>query len=355
MFPAINCCAGDLQTWVEGEPVKGKPAKPSRAAALQLLQQLAAQHCQGACASENPSNAGVPNHTAAAPYPQDAVTAVNPQSVVSQPKVDIADDSQLVQPHLQPAVDQAIGDAVSESEAEISGGVESDPEAEINLRGAVATDEEDDRQGPGALAGHVTASAEGQEHQALPGESSHAADSEADLSSELALPPGCASASELTGVAQKQPRHVSLSKVMQQQRQRMSKSQRKASSQPNVVLALTEAQQQQWEPEDSQTCNTSETITTAVVHECSSMPAQRHTASLDAQLTSGQDRLYPQPTMHCTGQLVSEEDEENEAEPPSKANGQHEHQLWQNLAEALQDKQSCQRLAQMTVTLLGRM
>lgn len=30
----------NLQTWVEGEPVKGKPAKPSRATALQLLQQL---------------------------------------------------------------------------------------------------------------------------------------------------------------------------------------------------------------------------------------------------------------------------------------------------------------------------
>ena len=353
VFPAIKCCAGDLQTWVEGKPVKGKPAKPSRAAALQLLQQLATQHCQGACIIENP--AALPSHTAAAPYSQDAGAAVSPQSVVSQPEVDIAIDSQTVQPRPQPAVDRALSDAESESEAEVSGGVESDSEAEINLRGAVASDEEDDKQGPGALAGPVTASAEGLEDQASPGESWHAADPEADLSSERALPPDCASASELTGVAGKQPHHASLSKVMQQQRQRMSKSQRKTSSQPEVVLALTKTQQQQWQPEGSQTCNTSENPPAAVVHECSSMSAQTDTAVLDAQPTSGHDRLHAQLSVHCTGQLVSEEDEEDEAGPSSKANGQDEHQLWQNLAEALQDEQSCQKLAQMTVTLLGRM
>ena len=114
---------------------------------------------------------------------------------------------------------------------------------------------------------------------------------------------------------------------MRQQRRRVSMSQRKANSQPGVVLALTEAQQQQRQQEHSQPCNTGMAPTTG--------------------------RLCAQLGVHCVSQLVSKEDEADAAGPTGK--GQDEHQLWQNLAEALQDKQSCRKLAQLTVTLLGRM
>lgn len=350
---------GDLQTWVEGEPVKGKsakPAKPSRAAALQLLQQLASQHCRRACTSENTTDAAVPGNTAAPPCIPDAGAAVRYLSLDSQPEMDIADDCQLVQPQLPPAVDLVNGETESGSEAEISNGIESDSEADINLRGGVASDEEDDKQGPGALAGPLTASAEGQGDQALPAESSHAAaaDSEADLSLQSTLAPDCAPASVPTGVAGKLPHHVSLSKVIQQQRRRMSRSQRRASSHPHVALALTEAQQQQWQQEGSQPCNTGMAPITAAMHDSSSMSGQTKTAVSTAQPASGQGRPCAELGVHCTGELVlSKEDEEDDAAPSGR--GQDEHQLWQNLAEVLQDKQSSQKLAQLTVTLLGCM
>ena len=351
---AFSGCADHLQTWVEGVPVKGisgKPAKPSRAAALQILQQLASQHCQRACPSKESADAAVPSHTAVAPFSQDAESAVNPQTLDSQPEVALADDSHLVQPQLLPALDTTLGDVQSKSAAQLSGGVsqsESDSEAELNLRGRVASDEEDDRQGPGAPAGPVAASGEGHADQALLDESSHAAAPEADLSSESALARELVPAGVLTGIAGQQPHHASLSKVMRQQQRRMLRSRRHASSQPDVVLVLTEAQQQRWQPEDGLTCNISEAPTRAE-HDFSMTSAR---TVQDAQLATGQDRLYAQRNEQSTGQR---EDEQDEAGPSSRANGQDEHQLWQNLAEALQDKQSCQKLAQLTVMLLGRM
>ena len=349
-----------MQTWVEGIPVKGKsarPAKPSRAAALQILQQLASQHCQSECPSEKSADAAVPGNTAAACCTQDAAAAVNLSNLDSQTEFDIAGDSQLVQPQQLPALKMAHGEIESESEAEVSGGVESDSEAGLNLRGRVASDEEDDRQGPEALAGLVIASADGQADPAPPGEYSHAEESEADLSSAPAVALDSVPTRTLIGIADKQPHLVSLSKLIRQQRRRMLRSQRQASSQSDTLLALTEAQQHQWQPEDSLTSTTSEIPSKAAVFECSSISAQTHTPVLGAQLASGQGRLHAQRNEHYAGQLVSGVVEEEEDGPgsSSKANGQDEHPLWQNLAEALQDKQRCQKLAHLTVTLLSRM
>lgn len=356
---AVSHVVDNLQTWVEGEPVKGKsakPAKPSKSAALQLLQQLAFQHCQGACTSEDGADAAVSSNANATLYGPGTGPAVSPQSLSSQTTADTFDDSQLVQPQPQPAVDMPLDGSDLNSEAEVTSGVESDSEAEISLRGRVALDEEDDRQGPGPLAEPDIPSAEAQGSQALPVEASHTAGSEPDDITEAAeLAPDCALANTRRDTADRPRPQPPMSRVMQQQRRRVLRSQCKASSQPEVVLALTEAQQQQWQQESNPTCGTGTAPSTAVMHECSSSPVQTHAAVSDAQPISDQGWLNAQLDEQSVSQAVSGEGEQIGAGPSGRAQGQYEHQLWQNLAQALQEKQKGQKLAQQTVTLLGRM
>lgn len=356
---AVSWGLGNLQTWIEGEPVQGKsakPAKPSKSAALQLLQQLASQHCQGACTSKDAADAAVSSNATAALYNQEAKLAACFHSVSSQPDMGTADDPQLVQPQPQPAVDTPSGSNKLEAEAELTSGIESDSEAEISLRGRVASDEEDDRQGPGPLAGPATSSAEAQGGQALSMQAPHTAGSEPDEATQAAeVTPDCALANVPRDTADKPHHQPSLSRVMQQQRRHVFRSQRKASSQPEVLLALTEAQQQQWQQEDNPTCGAGTAPSMAIMHECSSVSLPAVSAVSDAQPTAEQGRLNAQLDEQTVTQAMSEEGEQGGAGPSDRAQGQDEHQLWQNLAEALQDMQKSQKLAQQTVTLLGRM
>ena len=333
-----------------------KPAKPSKSAALQLLQQLASQHCQGACTSETAANAAVSSNVTAALYIQDTGPAVTSQSLSPQLEMGTADDSYLMQPRPQP-FDMPLSGTEVESEADVASGSESvDSEAETSLRGRVASDEEDDRQGPGPLAGPGTSSAEAEGSQALSLEAPHTAGSEPDEATQAAeVASDSALDNMLRGTAGKPRHHPPMSRAMQQQRRRVERSQRKASSQPEVVLALTEAQQQQCQQQDNPTCGRGMVPSTADMHEGSSMSLPTLSAVSDAQPTSEQGRLNTQLDEQSSSQAVSEEGEQGGAGPSGRAQGQDEHQLWQNLAEALQDKQKGQKLAQQTVTLLGRM
>lgn len=329
-----------------------KPAKPSKAAALQLLQQLASQHCQGACTIEGAATAVTSsNATAALSEPP-----VSSQSPSSQTNTDTADDSQLMQPQPLSACDVPLNGSDGNSEAEVTSGVESDSEAEISLRGRVASDEEDDRQGPGPLTGPVTSAAVAEGSQALSLEAPHPAGSEPDAATQAAeVASDSALANMLRGTAGKPRHHPPMSRAVQWQRRRVVRSQRKASSQPEVVLALTEAQQQQWRQEESPTCGTGTAPSPADMHESSSSSALTQTAVSDVRRISEEGRLSAQLDEHPVRQAVSDEGEQGGAGPSGRAQGQDEHQLWQNLAEALQDKQKGQKLAQQTVTLLGRM
>ena len=316
-----------------------KPAKPSKAAALQLLQQLAAHHCQSACADDDSASAAV----AAALLSQDAGSAVSTRSLSSEPEVDTPADSQLMRPQPELTLDMALSSIQSHSEAE------------VGPRGRIAPDEEDERQGPAALAGPIRASSEDQEEQTLAIKSAHAAEFVSE--SELALASDCATASMLGsdassgGVADKQLHQPSLSKVIKRQRRRMSSSQRRGSTKSDVVLALTDAQRQQWRQADGPTCNIS-TATNTVMGEYSSMSVQTIADALKAS-TADRHKLYATHDEQSSSQDVSMRDEVDQVQP--SGSGQDEQQLWQNLAEALQDKQACQKLAQLTVTLLARM
>lgn len=345
-----DTCVGLLQTWVEGVPVKGKsakPAKPSKAAALQLLQQLASQHKQSAYANDNAGSAiAVPSSAAAALLPEDAEAVASTQSLSSEPEVSMADGSQLRQS--QPQLPQAFDMALSS--------IESDSEAEITPVGRIASNEEDDRQGPGALADYVKAPAKDQGRQGLAMQSFYPADSQAEEASHAALASEGAAAAMLETPASlgrtadsKQLYQPTLTEVMQHQRRRMSRSQHKGSTPPDVLLALTEAQQQHWKEEDGHICSASTVPGTA---ECSSMSTHVDNRAADVAVAD-HHRVCAQLDERSSSQTVLESDLADEVGPSGRE--PFDRQLWQNLAEALQDRHACQKLAQLTVTLLARM
>ncbi|KAL3146569.1 hypothetical protein ABBQ32_000809 [Trebouxia sp. C0010 RCD-2024] len=343
-----DTCVFGLQTWVEGVPVKGKsakPAKPSKAAALQLLQQLASQHNQSACPDGIPAGAVVESSiTASACLGEDAEPAASTQSFSSEPEV--SDGSQLRQS--QPQLPQAFDMALSS--------IESDSEAEVSPEGRIASDEEDDRQGPEVLANSVKAPAEDAERQGAAMKSSYTADLQAEEASHAALASDGAAAAMLETTAflgrtadNKQLYQPTLTEVMLNQRRRMSRFGHQKSSLPDILLALTLAQQQHCKEGDGNICSASTMPGTA---ECSSMSTHVDTGAADVA-AADHHRMCAQLDEHSSSQTVLKRDPADEVGPSGRGLG--DFQLWQNLAEALQDKQACQKLAQLTVTLLARM
>lgn len=276
---------------------------------------------------------------------EDAGPAAVAQSVTPEPELSMADESRLVQP--QPQGSQARDIALNSDE--------SDSEAEISPEGGITSDEADDRQGPGAAANPVTASAEDQERQTLAAVSSYIADSEAEGASGVAITPDGAleTLAVFGSVADdEQLHHPTLTAFMQHQRRRISGSQHKGSGPSGDVLALTAAQQQHWKEVDCATCDTGTLPSTTVMPKCSGMSTHINTVAADAD-AADHHRLCAQLDEHPSSQTVVERGQANEA--GSSGTGRDDPQLWQNLAEALQDRQACQKLAQLTVTLLARM
>ena len=337
-----------VQTWVEGVPVKAKsakPAKPTKAAALQILRQLALQHCTAA-------------QTDVFTMPQPADSALDSSEMSSQPNSDQAHLSGKVQPELiqcELALTQ-LDDAASNS-------IQSDTAAEADLRGGIAVDADDDGQAPAAVSADCVLfpaedcsaedAAEASSSVSSSSVSSSCVSSLAKVEAQAALavaPDGTAiTDGPAMRSSSRQRRPQSLSRLIQQQRRRMSQSQSLAASQPDVVLALTDAQQQQLQLESAK-------------HTCSS-----HNAS-DAAATDDFDSVTSPSAAPCQ-QEVSQQ---SAADSQMQADGQRssrdqalvkesvieapgEEKLWQKVTEALQDVQASHKLAHLTVTLLARM
>lgn len=342
-----------MQTWVEGEPVKGnpvKPLKPTKAAALELLQQLALEHRQPATDSSS-------------------VSELHQDEPISSEIPSVADRDGLTQPAASVSTD-------------------SDSEAGASPRGGIAADKEDDRQAP-----EVAEPSSGQTLEpatADPETSNRPSGSLADKAAEDEQPGDSAadsaqiscsfeSGQQFTAQSELQRRgqHVclakpSLAKVIQQQRRRLLRSSLQAGSEPQVSLAVTEGQQKELHQQMSEAAG-------------SNLQSNTHAASEEAQAASGQAQAV-------SGQMIDDSDVQScgvpeQSQPMQLLHGnqfsqqqldeiqfsqqltqstsassqvlsqQQEGQdmLWQELGSCLQDKQSAQKLAGLTVTLLARL
>ncbi|DBA85673.1 TPA: hypothetical protein ACH3X1_005247 [Trebouxia sp. C0004] len=323
------------QTWVEGEPVVGKavkPLKPTKVAALQLLQHLATEHDHytiPTAAVEYPAQSGQPMQPGAAD--QMGITALL---------------AQLPQP-------AATGSTPTSAE--------SDAEAEVTPSGGIAAAEEDDRQAPcspsepsldDALASLATR---------------QATDSLPDTAQPLQQETGPATACFNPELDQQESRGTSkwcqsdyrsstrpsLATVIQQQRRQLSRSSRQPQSEPLVVLALTEAQQQQLQQDNNRVAEHQ--------HQDTAEPAIAH---LHTDLLTNAEQELVQSTDNGRGisagalstsdSLVESHCERPELETAADEDSSHS-LLWQRLAECLQEKKVAQKLAGLTVTLLARM
>ncbi|KAA6421586.1 MAG: hypothetical protein FRX49_08530 [Trebouxia sp. A1-2] len=279
------------QTWVEGEPVGGqaaKPLKPTKAAALQLLQQLAREHaCYTipAAAVEVPMRSGQPMQPGAA----DQMGTIALQAQLPQPAATC----------LTPV------------------SAESDAEVEVTPSSGIAAAEEDDRQAPCSPS-----------EPALD-------DALASLASRLLTRP-------------------SLATVIQQQRRQLSTSRRQPQSEPVVVLALTEAQQQQlqqditaaeiqhWDIAEPAAAQLYSDVLTSANEEQELAQSAGNQMSISAGAPSTSDSLVHSRCEQSGLEIAADEDRSHSL-------------LWQRLADCLQEKQAAQKLTGLTVTLLARM
>ena len=344
-----------MQTWVEGVPVKGKtvmPAKPTKAAALQVLQQLASEHCSAAQELDNAgtlkiSTTGNSKKDLAVTQPADA--AVGSKYSTTGLSLQEAGQPELVLPGLS---------ADQRSDAALNS-MEPDSDAEECFRGGVADEEEDDSQAPEVLVGLDNATAGQHPDQNLMAQSAFGDTGKACIAGTAATSIPAAKQKMVSSnapdrAAKGQSRQMPLSKVIQQQRRRMSKSNIKVNGQLDVVLALTNAQQQQMQQEAEQQIFKGAAMGTASTDGCSLLAQQTGIAASPVQQTDPQT-MNKQLEFADQQPLNDQRAEHGIGEEGSSDMEQHEQQLWQNLAQALQDQQSSQKLAQLTVTLLARM
>ena len=320
---------------MEGEPVRGKavkPLKPTKAAALQLLQQLASEY----------------NH-----YTIPAA-AVESQMQSGQPMQPGAAD-QMGTPALQAQLPQPAATGSTPISAE------SDAEAEVTPSGGIAAAEEDDRQAPcspsepvldDALASLGTRQAT----DSLP-------DTAQPLQQEMAPVAACVSPDTDQDISRGTSKRFqgdysssnrpSLATVIQQQRRQLSRSSRQPQSEPEVELALTEAQQQQLQQDnntaaESQHQDTAEPaaarLYSGVLTDAEQELAQSadNGMSISAGAPSTFDTLLHSHRERFGLEVVADEDSSHSL-------------LWQRLAECLQEKQAAQKLAGLTVNLLAGM
>ncbi len=319
---------------MEGEPVKGKavkPLKPTKAAALQLLRQLASEH---------------DHYTIHA-------AAVESQMQSGQPMQPGAGD-QMGTPALQAQLPQPAATGLTPTSAE------SDVEAEVTLSGGIAAAEEDDRQAPcspsepvlDALASLGTRQAT----DSLP-------DTAQPLQQEAAPGNACVNLefgqNESRGTSKqcqsdyRSSTRPSLATVIQQQRRQLSRSSWQPQSEPVVELALTEAQQQQLQQDNN----------TAAEHQHRDK-AEPAAAQLYSDVLTDAEQELAQSTDNgmsisagapsTSDSLVQSHCERSGLEIAADEDNSHS-LLWQRLAECLQEKQAAQKLAGLTVTLLARM
>ena len=318
---------------MEGEPVRGKavkPLKPTKAAALQLLQQLASEH---------------DHYTILA-------AAVESQMQLGQLLQPGAAD-QMGSPALQAQLPQP----AATGSAPIS--AESDDEAEVTPSGGIAAAEEDDRQAPcspsepvldDALASLGTRQA----IDSLP-------DTAQPLQQETAPATACVSPNIDQDISRGTSKRCqgdysssnrpSLGKVIQQQRRQLSISSRQPQSEPVVELALTEAQQQQLQQDNNtaaESWDTAEPATAQLYCGILTHAEQELAQSADngMSISAGAPSTSDSHMQsHC--ERVGLESEADEDSSHSL--------LWQRLAKCLQEKQAAQKLAGLTMTLLARM
>lgn len=321
---------------MEGEPVGGqaaKPLKPTKAAALQLLQQLAREHaCYTipAAAVEVPMRSGQPMQPGAA----DQMGTIALQAQLPQPAATC----------LTPV------------------SAESDAEVEVTPSSGIAAAEEDDRQAPcspsePALDDALASLASRSATDSLP-------DTSQPLQQETAPAAACVSPDVTQNVSRGTSKQCqsdcrlltrpSLATVIQQQRRQLSTSRRQPQSEPVVVLALTEAQQQQlqqditaaeiqhWDIAEPAAAQLYSDVLTSANEEQELAQSAGNQMSISAGAPSTSDSLVHSRCEQSGLEIAADEDRSHSL-------------LWQRLADCLQEKQAAQKLTGLTVTLLARM
>jgi hypothetical protein len=318
---------------VEGEPVKGKavkPLKPTKAAALQLLQQLAREHGHytiQAAAVEMPVQSSQPMQPGAA----DQMSTPALQAQLPQPA---ATDSTPIS-------------------------AESDAEAEVTPSGGIAAAEEDDRQAPCSpsepvLGGVLVSLGSRQATDSLPETAQplqqEAAPATACINLEVDLQEARGTSEQCQSDYRSSTR-PSLATIIQQQRRQLSRSSWQPQSEPEVVLALTEAQQQQLQQDKNTAAESWDAAKPVTAHLHSGILTNAE-QELAQSTDNGMSISARAPS--TSGSLVQSHCEQSGLEIAADKDSSHG-LLWQRLAECLQEKQAAQKLAGLTVTLLARM
>ncbi len=309
-----------------------KPLKPTKAAALQLLQQLAREHG---------------HYTIQA-------AAVECQMQSSQPMQPGAADQMDT-----PALPAQLPQPAATGSTLIS--ADSDAEAEVTPRGGIAAAEEDDRQAPCSpcepvLGGVLVSLGSRQATDSLP-------DIAQSLQQGTAPATACVSLDSDQDISRgpskrcqgdyRSSNRPSLATVIQQQRQQLSRSSWQPQSKPEAVLALTEAQQQQLQQDnttaaENQYQDTAEPAAAQLHSDVPTTAGQELAQSADngmsisAGATSTSDGLVHSHCERSGLEIAADEDSSHSL-------------LWQRLADCLQEKQAAQKLTGLTVTLLARM
>ena len=339
-----------------------KPLKPTKAAALQLLQQLALEHGQSIAL---------------------AAEAEGPAESEQQTPPEAADqrNSEAEQAHSfqqSAAADSSLASISSDSLAQVSPGT-----------GFLAGD---DRQAP-CTSTHSRSDTAADSYQ-----SSQAVGVSAGACAQQEIASAAAYADALQGPASEQPlvtamakqhdngqkvsARPSLAAAIQRRRRQLSKSGLQSGSEPEVSLALTDAQQQQLQKQQVQQQHLQQQHlqqhqlqqdVTKPAAECQqdegdfagapSMSSSRQShrehelapCTSDAQLSN---EVHPTEAVQQTaGASDSQPQIQTEHTGDADASEQQGRQelLWQSLAGCLQEKQAAQKLAGLTVTLLARM
>ena len=320
---------------MEGEPVKGKavkPLKPTKAAALQLLQQLASEHA---------------HYTIQAAAVETSVQSSQPM----QPGA----AGHMGTPALQAQLPRPAATGLTPISAE------SDAEAEVTSSSGIAAAEEDDRQAPCSTSEPVLDDAlaslgSKQTTDSLP-------DTAQPVQQDMAPATACVGRDTYQDVLRGTGKRYqgdyssstrpSLATVIRQQRCQLSRSSWQPQSEPEVVLALTEAQQQRLQQDnntaaENQYQDTAEPAAAQLYSGILTNVEQELAQSADNRMSISAG----QPS--TSGSLVQSHCERSGLESGADKDSSHS-LLWQRLAECLQEKQAAQKLAGLTVTLLARM
>ena len=334
-----------------------KPLKPTKAAALQLLQQLAHEHGQSiasAAEAEEPAESGQQTQLEAADQgttEAEQAHSVQQSAAANSPFASISSDS-LTQ--------------VSPSNGFVAGNDRQAPCTFTQSRSDTAADSSQSSEAVGISAGACTQ----QETAAA------AACVEAQQGPGFEQPLVTAMAKQ-HDIGQKVSARPTLATAIQRRRRQLSKSGLQPGSEPEVSLALTDAQQQQMQRQQVQQQHLQQhqlqqdvgkTAAECQKDEADSAGApsvsstrQSHNEHELAQCTRNAQLSNEVHPTEAAQQAICASDsqpqmlaEHTETLDASEQQGRQD-LLWQSLAGCLQEKQAAQKLAGLTVTLLARM